>query len=130
MDTQKWAKRKLNKEGHKITKTRKGVINYITESCNMFSAPELISNLDNLDRVSIYRTLDVLEKLDIIHRTLNKDGEQMYELHQPKNHHHHAICNECEKQKCIKCPVKEEELSNLNNYHHSISLSFTCNNCM
>lgn len=126
----KWAKNKLKKENYKMTKTRKRVVEYITDKCNMFSAPKLISELSGLDRVSIYRALDVLEELDVIHSTVNKHGEQMYELHQPDQHHHHAICGGCDKQKCIDCPVDKDKFPDLKDIHHSLYFSFTCKNCI
>lgn len=90
----------------------------------MFQASDIISSLPDVDRVTVYRTLDTLCELDIIHPTLVRSGAQYYELHTHDSHHHHAMCEGCTNQRCIDCDITTRP-----DMHHTVFYSFTCNNC-
>jgi len=124
-----FSKKKLKKNNYKITKTRREVIKYIENKCHFFSANVLIKELDQLDRVSIYRTLDLLENLDLIHTVTQKDGRKFYELHEKNEHHHHIVCKECSKYECIPCGGLDIELKDFEKIHHSIYITGVCSNC-
>lgn len=90
----------------------------------MFQATDLIERLPDIDRVTIYRTIDVLSSLDIIHPTLVRNGAQYYEVHVPDGHHHHAMCERCTAQQCIDCDVTPKP-----GMHHTVFYVFTCASC-
>ena len=119
-----WITETLHKNQYRNSAVRNQIIETISDlDCRMFHAGELISALPQVDKVTVYRTLELLASHDIIHPTMQRDGVQYYELHGPK-HHHHAMCTSCSVQECVACEVPE-----VPNKHHSIFYSFTCDNC-
>lgn len=128
MKKQSWMLEQLIEAGHKVTEPRKTVIAHIEKKKGVFSANEIISALPKLDRVSIYRTLELLEELDCIHPVLVQHGEQHYEKHEQK-HHHHAVCSGCEKTKCVPCDVKRKRIAGFLDLHHNVVFTGLCVKC-
>lgn len=123
-----WILQLLAKQGQKITSTREDITTYITEQrlCT-FSANDLIQVFPNIDRVTIYRTIDLLKQADIIHPIGIINGHEYFELHpEGKKHHHHIQCHGCNSLNCAE-PCKHTTNKNL---HHTILYSSeTCNAC-
>ena len=119
----KWIKEKMKVEGCRNSRVRNQIISAIDSSCKMFQAQDIIDALPSVDRVTIYRNLELLSSIDIIHSTGQFNGAQFYELHSP-SHHHHAICKECSVQECVVCEVPETP-----GKHHTIFYSFVCTQC-
>lgn len=119
-----WIQKTLHTAGLRNSKTRNQIIEQISNGCEMFQAADIITALPDVDRVTVYRTLDTLSELDIIHPTLVRDGAQYYELHTPESHHHHAMCDGCHNQQCIDCDVTPKP-----GMHHTVFYSFTCVSC-
>ncbi len=119
----------LTDAGYKLTNPRKEISKWIAKKKGVFSAPEIYTALKNLDRVSVYRTLELFCKLDIIHTTLSLHGEQHYEVHEAKNHHHHIVCTECEKNECIPCELPQKKFSSFKKIHHTMVFTGLCNSC-
>ncbi|MFX6011468.1 transcriptional repressor, partial [Acinetobacter baumannii] len=44
---------------------------------------------------TVYRSLEALEKLDLVQSVDIGDGERRYEVIEPGEHHHHIICTDC-----------------------------------
>jgi Fur family ferric uptake transcriptional regulator len=44
---------------------------------------------------TIYRCIEILQKLDLIQTVDLGDGEKRYERIEPGEHHHHLICTSC-----------------------------------
>jgi Fe2+ or Zn2+ uptake regulation protein len=118
-----WIHTQLKQAGYRNSTVRNAIIDAITTSCEMFDASSIIQAVPKVDKVTVYRTLETLSALDIIHPTLVRDGSQFYELHTPK-HHHHAMCTACTTQECIDCAVPQTP-----GKHHTVFYSFTCTNC-
>lgn len=119
-----WIHEQLSRAGCRNSQVRNTIIETISASCTMFQAQDIITAHPKIDRVTVYRTLETLASLDIIHPTLVRDGAQYYELHMPE-HHHHAMCSTCTEQECIDCTVPPTP-----GKHHTIFYSFTCTNCI
>lgn len=113
----------LRNAGYRNSKTRNEIISVICASCKMFQAQDVIDQLPEVDRVTVYRTIELLSSLDIIHPTMQKDGAQYYELH-GLEHHHHAMCTNCDAQECVEC-----EIPPVPGKHHTIYYSYTCAKC-
>jgi Fur family ferric uptake transcriptional regulator len=47
--------------------------------------------------MTVYRTLDLLERTGVVHRIALADGQARYELRSTtkRDHHHHLICTAC-----------------------------------
>jgi Fur family ferric uptake transcriptional regulator len=65
---------------------------------------------EDIDRVTIYRTLHLLEKKNIVHRVIDRSGTAHYALCSDKqcsdgshNHQHvHFTCNSCSEIYCVE----------------------------
>jgi Fur family transcriptional regulator, ferric uptake regulator len=86
----------LRDHGYSITKARKEVF-AVLEKSEPLTMHELVRQLPNIDRASVYRVVALFEKLGIVHR-LHIGWKYKIELtnnYQP--HHHHITCVTCGK---------------------------------
>jgi Fe2+ or Zn2+ uptake regulation protein len=119
---------RLNTLSKKITVPRRAIATWIDAHEGVFSAKEILSELP-LDKVSVYRTLELFTELDLIHPVLMQHGEQHYERHDLK-HHHHVVCSSCEKSACVGCEVKEEKrFTGFTHIHHTLVFTGLCTTC-
>lgn len=125
-----WIETKLKQAGSKLTTPRRAVASWIEKNEGVFSAKEIIRDLPDLDTVSVYRTLERLADIDAIHQALTVHGEIHYEKHTKQKHHHHAVCTQCEKTKCIKsCDIPVKKVTGFKNIHHTLVFTGLCNAC-
>jgi Fur family peroxide stress response transcriptional regulator len=66
------------------------------------SAASLHEKIPEIDRVTIYRNLDLFTKEKLIKRVPLGDTEAQYEYQSEP--HHHAVCTDCEKVLHFKAP--------------------------
>lgn len=104
---------KIKDNGYKITNQRKAIIEVLLEHKNKFLSAEEIylkskEKYSQTNFSTIYRNLEILENIGIIHK-INMDGiSSKYELSYKDEHHHHIICRKCGKTEAIDfCPLKE-----------------------
>lgn len=85
----------LRQHGYSITKARQRVFEALL-SHEPRSMRELTTEcVPAIDRASLYRTIDLFERLDIVKR-LHIGWKYKLELSdQFQPHHHHAICDRC-----------------------------------
>lgn len=95
-------KEKLKKEGYKLTTQRVAILNVIFDNADEHLSSEEIYDYVKIEYpeigiATVYRTLQLFEKLDIIYRVNFDDGFNRYELNTDSdNHqHHHLICMDC-----------------------------------
>lgn len=119
----------LSEGGHKLTRSRKEIAQWITQNTGLFSVSEIRKALTHLDKVSVYRTLELFSQLDVIHAVTTIHGEQHYELHGTENHHHHIVCMQCETNECIPCEVPSMQSTSFESIHHSIVFTGVCVPC-
>ena len=91
----------LRKEGYKLTPQRHTVLNALASSHDHLT-PELIYEKSlvedpGIGRVTVYRTLDILSKLDLVCRVHSDNGCRSYMMRRPSEHHHHLVCSHCGK---------------------------------
>ena len=85
----------LKKNGSSLTKPRKAVFDLLLNQ-----KPQSMQVLtgrakDKVDRATVYRTMQLFEKLGIVHR-LNIGWKYKYELSDVfQGHHHHFHCTNC-----------------------------------
>jgi Fur family ferric uptake transcriptional regulator len=66
------------------------------EDCAL-TALEIDRRLPSVGRASVYRTLEQLEQLRLVHR-VDVGGEGVaFERNDPGGHHHHMVCERCGK---------------------------------
>ena len=124
----------LKEHGYSITSPRK-VVFEILYSYGLQSMNQLIHRAKSVDRASIYRVIDILEKIGAINRIPQgfKYKVELSEMFLP--HHHHIVCTNCGKQSDIEQTLLEEQLEKLaadNNYiltSHRVELLGTCSTC-
>lgn len=87
---------------YKITPQRRVILQtLLSHPDSHLSAEELYALVKEHDSeiglATIYRTLDLLEELNILHKLHFGDGRSRYELShlQTEHHHHHLVCLGC-----------------------------------
>lgn len=86
---------------HKLTPQRRIVLETLLENPEQhLSAEEVYAYAREKDPeiglATIYRSLDLLDELNIVHKMNFGDGRSRYELtHLHSHHHHHLVCLDC-----------------------------------
>lgn len=108
MTAKELLQRKLKEHGYSTTATRLAVFKALENTHPLYMG-EIAQKLNgSVNRASIYRTIDLYEKLGIVQR-LNIGWKYKLELsNEFQDHHHHLICTKCG---CIK---SFQEPANLN----------------
>jgi len=120
----------LKEAGYKLTPARKKISKQIEKLDGIFCAKQIIKKLVNIDRVSVYRNLELLEKLNLIRPAINIHGEQFYEKNDGEHHHHHIVCTECLETECVDCnEPKVKQTKKFNNINHLLIFTGVCNSC-
>ncbi|MFC1985754.1 Fur family transcriptional regulator [Chloroflexota bacterium] len=88
----------LSKRGYRLTPQRMMILSAIENSANHISAEEIyaqiVSKYPNVNISTVYRTLELLERLGLVTKTDLGEGRVRYHPAQ-KGHHHHLVCREC-----------------------------------
>lgn len=115
METKLEAFREQFKE-HKLTPQRRVVLQTLLENQDLHMSAEEVYSLakekdTEIGLATIYRTLELLADLNIVHKLNFGDGRSRYELcNVPyEHHHHHLICLNCNQ----ILEVKEDLLQHL-----------------
>ena len=90
----------LRRHGYKLTPQRRAVIRTIASSQDHLTPAEIYERVHqdypNIGLVTIYRTLDMLAKLELICELHTGGSCHSYTISAPE-HHHHLICSNCGK---------------------------------
>lgn len=79
----------------RITQPRQLVIEALSRATAPLSTAEIIQVCSSVDRVSVYRTLELFRSLGIV-TTISHGWKHAYELADPyRPHHHHVRCEVC-----------------------------------
>ena len=97
---------------------RDAVIEYLDHQKCAASAQEIHQALRDQGRsvgiASVYRSLDALHALALVQRFDAGHGEGLYEAVAPDGeHHHHVVCDECERILPFEDPELEEAIHQL-----------------
>lgn len=100
-DTEK-LKEQLKTEGYKLTPQRRAILNVIADNEGKHLSTEEIYDIvkiscPEIGLATVYRTLQLLEKMTVVCRMNFDDGCNRYELvHKYEDHqHHHLVCLKC-----------------------------------
>jgi Fur family ferric uptake transcriptional regulator len=129
------AKRRLNEAGFRSGAARKRVIELLGgESCAV-TALEIDRRLPEVGRASVYRTLEQLEQLELVHR-VDVGGEVVaFERNDPGGHHHHMVCVRCGRLLPFSDPALERAIEAIGERAefriaaHDVLLRGTCPSC-
>jgi Fur family ferric uptake transcriptional regulator len=135
MDTKDKLISLLRKQGYSITKPRLCTFEAILNANEALTTPQIITLLPDVDMVSVYRSLQLFEKLGIIHRVWNgfKSKIELSDVFSP--HHHHFLCDKCGAAQSIDNEELEKSLHALESIYgfdlrrHSVELSGHCEKC-
>jgi len=89
----------MRRKGYKITPSRRLLVKTIVESHEHLTPAAIFERARDEDPgvslVTIYRTLEILQKLGFICEVHGGGSCRSYLLGQPAEHHHHLICSGC-----------------------------------
>lgn len=133
-------KERFKREGYKLTTQRRAVLDVIIENHEKHLNPEEIYDsvkmkYPEIGIATVYRTLQLLEKLNIIYRLNFDDGYNRYELNKSSENHHHLICLECGKVTEVKLDLLEKlenEIEGENGFKivdHNVKFFGYCADC-
>jgi Fur family ferric uptake transcriptional regulator len=85
------------------TGPREAILNLLSQTTTHMNAKEIYTAIHKLypaiGLTTVYRTLDLLTRMGLIHKFSFGDGHNRYEFisDEKKKHHHHLICTSCGK---------------------------------
>ncbi len=130
----------LRKHGNKLTPQRHLILEVIASSQDHLT-PEVIYEKSRLadpgiGRVTVYRTLELLSKLNLVCKVHTESGCRSYMMRGPTEHHHHLVCSQCGKVvDFTNCSLVETEkkLSQKSGFDikgHLLEFYGLCRNCV
>lgn len=125
----------FNREGLRITKPRQAVFAVLYASTSPLQIGEIARRCKGVDRVSVYRTIDLFIHHAIV-VSVPLGWKQQYELASPfKPHHHHIHCTKCGTLTDIDSPKLEQLIADIAAEHtftvqmHKFEISGYCAQC-
>ena len=132
-------KKALKKEGLRYTQQRQSIWNEICATDEHRDAEEIYLSLRNegmsVSRATVYRTIDVLVKNNLVRKLELGDGRARYEHKMDLEHHDHLICVQCGKiEEFMDETIEEIQETIVNDLgfkliRHIHQLFVICNNC-
>jgi Fur family ferric uptake transcriptional regulator len=94
------AQRELEREGYRVSVPRSAVVETLADLGCSVTAKEIADSLhergQDIGVASIYRTLELLDRLRLTRRVDQAEGVARYEPIDPSGeHHHHIVCDTC-----------------------------------
>ena len=134
------ARDELRRVGGRTGGAREAVIEHLSAQHCCLSAQELFDQLRAQGRsvglASIYRALDQLADVNLVHRIDLGDGVARFEpAHPGGEHHHHLVCDECGKVETFDDSGLERAVSRVAGSHgytlagHDVVLHGACGDC-
>lgn len=125
----------LKSKDLRITRPRLEIFKSLYKTDKPLSIVEIIKDNPELDKVTIYRTIETFTSSGVILPVIN-GWKSKYELSDKfKDHHHHFTCTKCGRVLDINSPKLESAISSIEdlldakvNFHH-IELHGLCSNC-
>jgi Fur family transcriptional regulator, ferric uptake regulator len=128
----------LKEAGYRLTRPRRSVAQVLLSTPTPLSIEEIHSYLGSraINRVSIYRTIQLLCDLGVVRRLQFHEDFARYELADTfGSHHHHFVCNLCGRVEDIDtCPLAATEQAISRRTHsritsHSLEFYGVCGAC-
>jgi len=128
----------LKEAGYRLTKPRQAVCGVLLDTQTPLSIEEIHAKLATrtINRVSIYRTVQLFCDLGVVRRLQFHEGFARYELADTfGSHHHHFVCNRCGRVEDIDaCPLAATEQVIIRRTHsritsHSLEFYGLCGVC-
>jgi len=108
---------RLANEGRRMTGPRQAIVRYVAPRTDTFSAQDIVDQLHGrgmtVGRATVFRTLEMLAELGLLHRIHNDDGFRLYTVCADDHHHHHLRCIVCGAVQALSAPGVEVEIDRL-----------------
>jgi Fe2+ or Zn2+ uptake regulation protein len=119
----------------RITTSRKAILSVFKNAAVPLSPVEIVTANPDIDKVSIYRTIEIFERIGLI-SSVAHGWKQRYELAAPfRPHHHHLLCTHCGAIEEIQSDTLETMINFIAEEHafevtgHTFEVSGLCRNC-
>lgn len=107
----------LARQGHRLTGPRRAILEAISGSDSPLTVEEIHARVvqQRVNRVTVYRTIHLLETAGLLRAVDTARGSLRYELgEQFTGHHAHLICQRCGRvEELAGCPVPDDALARL-----------------
>ncbi|MDQ2941518.1 MAG: transcriptional repressor [Chloroflexota bacterium] len=133
--------RALSGAGLRMTGPRRAVAQLLTERQGRFTAEELLAESRSrglgIGRATIFRSLELLGRLNLLERIDLPSGEHAYLVCEPE-HHHHVICSRCGRAETFAMedrglPERLEQVGRATGYRidaHRLEVYGLCPDCL
>jgi Fur family transcriptional regulator, ferric uptake regulator len=127
--------RRLDEAGYRSGAARREVIALLSEERCAVTALEIDRRLDSVGRASVYRTLDQLDRLNLVQQVSIGGDAAGYERVDPEQHHHHLVCERCGRLSPFVSEALEEAIERVSRdasfevAAHDVVLRGTCTTC-
>jgi Fur family ferric uptake transcriptional regulator len=128
------ARRRLETVGVRSTAPRRAVLDAIQESSGPFTIEDLLAETPAVGRATVFRTIKLLQELDLVCRVALEDGSIRYQL-SDGGHHHHLVCRNCgsfTEFSDLEIDARIQEQANAHEFSlqgHSVELYGLCKQC-
>ena len=132
-------KKKIKAHGYKMTSQRKTILEVLVNNSGRFISAEKICEeakkiLPGINITTVYRNLELMENIDVLHKVRIKEGLSLYDVISIHTHHHHIICKSCARTEVIDlCPLENfvdmAEKKKFTLTDHIIELYGYCDKC-
>ena len=125
----------LEDRGYRSTAPRRAIINILDGKQEGFTAEDLCSELPEVGRATVFRTIKLLMEAGVICRLNLIDGAPKYSLSRVE-HHHHTVCVHCGTVGEFRATTVERLMKVIGNeipgdiVGHRIELYITCERCV
>ena len=85
---------RLELRGHRITGSRRRVLEALVAAPAHFTVDDVLRLAPDVGRATVFRTMKLLQDLNVVCRVLMEDGSLHYRL-STRGHHHHLVCRQC-----------------------------------
>jgi len=132
----------LRRAGHRSSEPRMAVVRTLARHGCVLTAREIAERLRveegrDIGVATVYRSLDILEGLGLLHRLDTGEGPSLFEPADPTgDHHHHLICNRCGRVSAFEDPALERSVRRMTKRlafrveGHDVALRGTCMTCL
>ena len=85
---------RLGLRGHRVTGSRRRVLEALLAAPAHFTVDDVLQRADGVGRATVFRTMKLLQDLNVVCRVLMENGSLHYRL-SARGHHHHLVCRSC-----------------------------------
>ena len=125
---------RLETIGFRSTAPRRAVLQAIETAEGPFTVEDLLAEVPSVGRATVFRTIKLLQELNMMCRVPLEDGSVRYQLSEG-GHHHHLICRTCgsfTEFSDLELDTRIQEQANAHGFAlqgHSLELYGLCRRC-